>query len=110
MNIFFYKYKYEINNANNNPIVIFFENNIIITEEININNSIYSIKMNLENYIKNNKIKIGDEFKGTKYLILIKEYIKRLENFEEIWKIINNIFSESFKNCFNNNKKIIKTR
>ena len=109
MNIFFYKYKYEMNNANNNPIVIFFENNIIITEEVNINNSIYSIKMNLENYIKNNKIKIGDEFKGTKYLILIKEYIKRLENFEEIWKIINNIFSESFKNCFNNNKKIIKT-
>ena len=109
LNLFFYKYKYELNNANNNPIVIFFENNIIITEEVNINNSIYSIKMSLENYIKNNKIKIGDEFKGTKYLILIKEYIKRLENFEEIWKFINNLFNECFKNCFNNNKKIIKT-
>ena len=108
-NILFYKYKYDLNNANNNPIINFFENNITLSEEININNSIYMIKMSLENYIKNNKIKVGDDFKGTKYIQLIKEYIKRLENFDEVWKNIINIFSESFKNSFNNNKKIIKT-
>ena len=108
INAFYYKYKYEMNNVNNNTIIIFFENNITITEDMNINNSIYTMKMSLENYIKNNKIKVGDDFKGTKYIQLIKEYIKRLENFEEIWKIINNIFGEGFKNCFNNNKKIIK--
>ena len=108
-NILFYKYKYDLNNANNNPIITFFENNITLSEEININNSIYMIKMSLENYIKNNKIKVGDDFKGTKYIQLIKEYIKRLENFDEVWKNIINIFSESFKNSFNNNKKIIKT-
>ena len=103
-NILFYKYKYDLNNANNNPIITFFENNITLSEEININNSIYMIKMSLENYIKNNKIKVGDDFKGTKYIQLIKEYIKRLENFDEVWKNIINIFSESFKNSFNNNK------
>ena len=108
-NILFYKYKYDLNNANNNPIITFFENNITLSEEININNSIYMIKMSLENYIKNNKIKVGDDFKGTKYIQLIKEYIKRLENFDEVWKNIINIFSEGFKNSFNNNKKIIKT-
>jgi serine/threonine protein phosphatase PrpC len=107
-NIYYYKYKYQLSNANLNPIIIFLENNLIISEENNINNNIYPLKMSLENHIKNNKIKIGDDFKGVKPLYLIKEYIQRIENFNEFWKNMNNIFNESFKNYFSNNKKIMK--
>ena len=106
-NIYYYKYKYQINNPNANPILNFLESNI--NEDMHINNSgLYLLKMNLENYIKNNKIKISEEFKGIKPLQLIKLYNKRIENFEEIWKIINNIFNESFKNYFVTGKKISK--
>ena len=107
-NIFYYKNKYKLNNPSANPILNFFENNLNISEELNFNNNLFPLKMNLENYIKNNKIKIGDDFKGSKPLQLIKEYVKRIENFEEIWKNIINIFNESFKNYFINNKKISK--
>ena len=108
-NIFYYKNKYKLNDPNSNPILNFFENNLNISEELNINNNnLFPLKMNLENYIKNNKIKIREDFKGTKPLQLIKEYIKRIENFEEIWKNIINIFNESFKNYFINSKKISK--
>ena len=107
-NIFYYKNKYKLNNPSSNPILNFFENNLNISEELNFNNNLFPLKMNLENYIKNNKIKIGDDFKGSKPLQLIKEYVKRIENFEEIWKNIINIFNESFKNYFINSKKISK--
>ena len=107
-NIFFYKNKYKLNNPSGNPIFIFLGNNLNISEEINISNNIFPLKMNLENYIKNNKIKIVEDFKETKPLLLIKEYIKRIENFEEIWKNINNIFNEGFKNYFISTKKISK--
>ena len=108
-NIFYYKNKYKLSDPNSNPILNFFENNLNISEELNINNNnLFPLKMNLENYIKNNKIKIREDFKGTKPLQLIKEYIKRIENFEEIWKNIINIFNESFKNYFINSKKISK--
>ena len=107
-NIFYYKNKYKLNNPSANPILNFLENNLNISEELNFNNNLFPLKMNLENYIKNNKIKIGDDFKGTKPLQLIKEYVKRIENFEEIWKNIINIFNESFKNYFINSKKISK--
>ena len=107
-NIFYYKNKYKLNNPSVNPILNFFENNLNISEELNFNNNLFPLKMNLENYIKNNKIKIGDDFKGAKPLQLIKEYVKRIENFEEIWKNIINIFNESFKNYFINSKKISK--
>jgi len=107
-NIFYYKNKYKLNNPSANPILNFFENNLNISEELNFNNKLFPLKMNLENYIKNNKIKIGDDFKGSKPLQLIKEYVKRIENFEEIWKNIINIFNESFKNYFINSKKISK--
>ena len=107
-NIFYYKNKYKLNNPSANPILNFFENNLNISEELNFNNNLFPLKMNLENYIKNNKIKIGDDFKGAKPLQLIKEYVKRIENFEEIWKNIINIFNESFKNYFINSKKISK--
>ena len=107
-NIYYYKYKYQLNNPSANPIINFFENNYNSLEEMNTSNNIFPMKMSLENYIKNNKIKIGNEFKGTKYVTLIKEYIKRIENFDEIWKNINNIFSEGFKNYFINGKKITK--
>ena len=105
--VYFYKNKYKINNPNTNPILNFLESNI--SDEMYFNNSsLYLLKMNLENYIKNNKIKIAEDFKDTKTLQLIKEYIQRIENFEEIWKYINNIFNEAFKNYFINNKKISK--
>ena len=105
--VYFYKNKYKINNPNTNPILNFLESNI--SDEMYFNNSsLYLLKMNLENYIKNNKIKIAEDFKDTKPLQLIKEYIQRIENFEEIWKYINNIFNEAFKNYFINNKKISK--
>ena len=107
-NIFYYKNKYKLNNPSANPILNFLENNLNISEKINFNNNLFPLKMNLENYIKNNKIKIGDDFKGSKPLQLIKEYVKRIENFEEIWKNIINIFNESFKNYFINSKKISK--
>ena len=107
-NIFYYKNKYKLNNPSANPILNFLENNLNISEELNFNNNLFPLKMNLENYIKNNKIKIGDYFKGSKPLQLIKEYVKRIENFEEIWKNIINIFNESFKNYFINSKKISK--
>ena len=107
-NIFYYKNKYKLNNPSANPILNFLENNLNISEELNFNNNLFPLKMNLENYIKNNKIKIGDDFKGSKPLQLIKEYVKRIENFEEIWKNIINIFNESFKNYFINSKKISK--
>ena len=107
-NIFYYKNKYKLNNPSANPILNFLENNLNISEELNFNNNLFPLKMNLENYIKNNKIKIGDDFKGTKPLQLIKEYVKRIENFEEIWKNMINIFNESFKNYFINSKKISK--
>ena len=106
-NIFYYKNKYNLNNPSMNQILIFLDNNINFSEEINTNN-LFPLKMSLENHIKSNKIKIGEEFKGAKPLQLIKEYIKRIENFEEIWKNINNIFSEIFKNYFEINKKIPK--
>jgi hypothetical protein len=64
--------------------------------------------MQTENFLKSNKIKISDDFKGMKTTDLIKEYIKRLENFNEIWNNICNIFSEIFKNYFVSGKKIIK--
>ena len=107
-NIFYYKNKYKLNNPSANPILNFLENNLNISEELNFNSNLFPLKMNLENYIKNNKIKIGDDFKGAKPLQLIKEYVKRIENFEEIWKNIINIFNESFKNYFINSKKISK--
>ena len=105
-NIYYYKYKYEINNPSNNPIISYFDNNLNILE--NNNNNIFVLKMNLENYIKNNKIKINDEFKNIKLTNLIKEYMKRIENFNEVWRIICNIFSDVFKIYFINNKKITK--
>ena len=106
-NQFFYKYKYQINNINNNPILYYFENNYNILESCNSNN-FFSVKMQTENFLKSNKIKISDDFKGMKTTDLIKEYIKRLENFNEIWNNICNIFSEIFKNYFVSGKKIIK--
>ena len=107
-NMFFYKNKYQIDNPNSNQILVFLENNLNLSEDMNINNNLFPLKMSLENYIKNNKIKIGDEFKGMKPLHIIKQYIKRIENFEEIWKNINNIFPEIFKNYFIAGKKISK--
>ena len=106
-NHFFYKFKYQINNISNNPILCFFENNYNIFENCNSNN-FFSVKMQTENFLKSNKIKINDEFKGMKTSDLIKEYIKRIENFNEIWNNICNIFSEIFKNYFISSKKIIK--
>ena len=79
--VYFYKNKYKINNPNTNPILNFLESNI--SDEMYFNNSsLYLLKMNLENYIKNNKIKIAEDFKDTKPLQLIKEYIQRIENCE----------------------------
>ena len=60
----------------------------------------------MENFSKSNKIKIGDEFKGKKTIDLIKECLKRIDNFNEVWTSICNIFPEIFKN--HNPKKIIK--
>ena len=64
--------------------------------------------MQMENFLKSNKIKISDEFKGKKTIDLIKEYIKRIDNFNEVWNSICNIFPEMFKNHFISSKKIIK--
>ena len=106
-NQLFYKYKYQINNINNNPLLCFFENNYNIFESCN-NSNFISIKMQTENFLKTNKIKINDDFKGMKTIDLIKEYIKRIENFNEIWNNICYIFTEIFKNYFMSSKKIIK--
>ena len=106
-NIFYYKYKYKINNPSNNPILSYFDNNLHLLENNN-NNNIFPLKLNLESYIKNNKIKINEEFKTIKLTYLIKEYIKRIENFNQVWNNICNIFNESFKSYFINNKKITK--
>ena len=106
-NQYFYKYKYQINNINNNPVLSYFENNYSLFEGCNSNN-IFSLKMQTENFLKTNKIKICDEFKGMKTTDLIKEYIKRIENFNEVWSCICTIFSEIFKNYFISTKKIVK--
>ena len=106
-NQLFYKYKYQINNINNNLILSYFENNYNLFEGCNSNN-FFSVKIQMENFLKANKIKICDEFKGMKTTDLIKEYIKRLENFNEVWYNICNIFPEIFKNNFISTKKIIK--
>ena len=106
-NQLFYKYKYQINNINNNPLLSFFENNYNIFETCN-NSNFISIKMQTENFLKTNKIKINDDFKGTKTTDLIKEYIKRIEIFNEIWNYICTIFTEIFKTYFISSKKIIK--
>ena len=74
-NQLFYKYKYQINNTNNNSILSYFENNYNFFEGCNSNN-IFSVKMQMENYLKTNKIKIGDEFKAMKTSDLIKEFSK----------------------------------
>ena len=106
-NLFFYKYKYQINNPNNNPIISYFESNYNAFEECNTSN-LFSVKMQMENFLKTNKIKTSEEFKGIKCTDLIKEYIKRIENFNEVWKNMCNIFQEIFKNHFISSKKIIK--
>ena len=106
-NQFFYKYKYQINNINNNTILSYLENNYNIFENCNSSN-LFSLKMQMENFLKSNKIKISDEFKGKKTIDLIKEYIKRIDNFNEVWNSICNIFPEMFKNHFISSKKIIK--
>ena len=106
-NQFFYKYKYQISNIISNPVLSYFENNYSAFEGCN-NNNIFSLKMQTENFLKTNKIKICDEFKGMKTTDLIKEYIKRIENFNEVWSNICIIFSEIFKNYFNSTKKIVK--
>ena len=106
-NQFFYKYKYQISNIISNPVLSYFENNYSAFEGCN-NNNIFSLKMQTENFLKTNKIKICDEFKGMKTTDLIKEYIKRIENFNEVWSNICTIFSEIFKNYFNSTKKIVK--
>jgi serine/threonine protein phosphatase PrpC len=106
-NQLFYKYKYQINNTNNNSILSYFENNYNFFEGCNSNN-IFSVKMQMENYLKTNKIKIGDEFKAMKTSDLIKEFSKRIEYFNEVWYNICNIFPEIFKNNFVSSKKIIK--
>ena len=103
-NLFYYKYKYQINT--NHPVLSFFENNYNLFE-VN-NNNIFSIKMQFENFLKTNKIKICEDFKGMKSTDLIKEYIKRIENFNEVWSNISGIFSEIFKNYFISSKKIVK--
>ena len=106
-NHFFYKYKYQINNPNNNPVLSYFETNYSVFEGCNSSN-LFSVKMQMENYLKTNKIKICEEFKGMKCLDVIKEYIKRIENFNEVWTCMCNIFHEIFKNYFISSKKIIK--
>ena len=106
-NHLFYKYKYQINNPNNNPILSYFENNYSTFEGCNCSN-LFSVKMAMENFLKANKIKISEEFKGIKCTDLIKEYIKRIENFNEVWCSMCNIFHEIFKNYYISSKKIIK--
>ena len=107
-NNLFYKYKYQINNINNNAVISYFETNYCFFEGCNSNNNLFSLKMQMENYLKANKIKICDEFKGMKTSDLIKEFIKRIENFNEVWYNICNIFPEIFKNAFISTKKIVK--
>ena len=46
-NIYYYKYKYQINNPSTNPILNFFEYNLNSLEEMNVNNNIFPFKMNL---------------------------------------------------------------
>lgn len=58
--------------------------------------------------MKSNKIKICDDFKGMKSTDLIKEYLKRMDNFDEVWNSITGIFTAIFKNYFISTKKIIK--
>jgi serine/threonine protein phosphatase PrpC len=106
-NQFYFKYKYEIINFNN-PIISYLDNNYCYFEGCNSSSNLISLKMQMENYLKANKLKISDDFKGLKTADLIKDYIKRIENFNDVWKKICNIFSEVFKNYFVTPKKIIK--
>ena len=106
-NYFFYKYKYKINNPNNNPIISYFENNYSAFECCN-NTNLFSVKMAMENFLKTNKIKISEEFKGMRCMDLIKEYINRIVYFSEVWFNMCNIFQEIFKNYFISSKKFIK--
>ena len=106
-NQLYFKYKYEINNFNN-PILVYLDNNYCFLEGCNSSSNFISIKMQMENFLKTNKIKVSDEFKGLKTADLIRDYIKRIDNFNEIWNKICNIFNEIFKNHFISPKKIIK--
>jgi len=105
-NQFYYKYKYQINS--NHPVLGFFENNYNIFEDNANNNNPFPIKILMDNFVKSNKIKLSDDFKGMKSINLIKEYIKRIESFNEVWNNICNIFVEIFKNYFISSKKIMK--
>ena len=55
-NQFFYKYKYNINNINNNQTLSYLENNYNILENSSESN-LYSLKIQMENFLKVNKIK-----------------------------------------------------
>ena len=103
-NQYYYKYKYKINI--NHPLLIFFDTNMSMFESCESNS--FSLKMQLENFIKSNKLKISDDFKGMKTIDIIKEYKKRMENFDEIWKNISEIFCNIFKGHFATCSKKIK--
>ena len=105
-NQFFYKYKYQVNS--NHPVLGFFENNYNIFEDNTNNNNPFPMKILMDNFVKTNKIKLSDDFKGMKSINLIKEYIKRIENFNEVWNNMCKIFVEVFKNYFISSKKIMK--
>ena len=107
-NQYYYKYKYQINH--NHPVLNFFENNSNLFEVNNTSNTsnIFSIKMQFENFLKSNKIKLCEDFKGMKSTDLIKEHIKRIENFNEVWQNMCKIFNEIFKNYFISSKTIVK--
>lgn len=103
-NQLYYKFKYQIKTCH--PVLNYFENNYNIFEANSQN--IFSLKMQMENFLKSNKIKICDDFKGMKSTDLIKEYLKRMDNFDEVWNSITGIFTAIFKNYFISTKKIIK--
>ena len=103
-NQYYYKYKYKINI--NHPILLFFDSNMSIFESCESN--LFSLKMQLENFAKLNKLKISEDFKGMKTIDIIKEYLKRIDNFDEIWKNISEIFNDIFKGHFAASSKKIK--
>jgi len=103
-NQLYYKFKYQIKTCH--PVLNYLENNYNIFEANSQN--IFSLKMQMENFLKSNKIKISDDFKGMKSTDLIKEYLKRMDNFDEVWNSISGIFTAIFKNYFISTKKIIK--
>ena len=103
-NQYFYKYKYKINI--NHPLLLFFDTNMSMFESSESNP--FSLKIQLENFAKTNKLKINEDFKGMKSIDIIKEYMKRIENFDEVWKNVSEIFYSIFKGNFVGSSKKIK--